>query len=180
MSQSAVVAHGSSELVERSLSAAQANAVGTRLRRRSLRFWPYRLPQGISGCMNASSHHCLPCHRLIRTVSLFDLTPMTVTVTAGRERVVWRTTIHEIRTDWTLWRRMHLADWNAVPEALRREGLDNMLARYRPVLISPSTWDAMRPTDWDQVGRPQPRRAYSADQASGSGIGRYRLRNTPS
>jgi hypothetical protein len=85
---------------------------------------------------------------------------MTVTVTAGRERVAWRTTIHEIRTDWTLWRRMHLADWNSVPEAVRGEGLDNMLVRYRRVLMSPSTWDAMRPTDWDLVPQPMRTVAY--------------------
>jgi hypothetical protein len=96
---------------------------------------------------------------------------MTVTVTAGRERVAWRTTIHEIRTDWTLWRRMHLADWNSVPEAVRGEGLDNMLVRYRRVLMSPSTWDAMRPTDWDLV--PQPMRTVAYRQMVAYWTGYY-------
>jgi hypothetical protein len=59
--------------------------------------------------------------------ALFDLTPVTITVTAGGQRVEWHTSIHEVRTDCTLWRRMHLADWNAIPETLQREGLDNML-----------------------------------------------------
>jgi len=85
---------------------------------------------------------------------LFDLTPLTVSVTAGTEHVEWRTTVHELRTDKTLWRRMHLADWNAVPESFRRQGLDNMLAKYRDVLVDPSAWDAMNATDWDLIPQP--------------------------
>jgi len=85
---------------------------------------------------------------------LFDLTPLVVSVMAGAEHVGWHTTIHELRTDWTLWRRMHLADWNAVPETLRRQGLDGMLARYRNVLVNPSAWDAMSAADWDLIPQP--------------------------
>jgi hypothetical protein len=92
--------------------------------------------------------------------ALFDLTPVTVTVTAGGQRVEWHTSIHEVRTDCTLWRRMHLADWNAIPETLQREGLDNMLEKYRPILMSPSAWDAMGPIDWDRVPQPMRTVAY--------------------
>ena len=103
--------------------------------------------------------------------TLFDLTPVTVTVTAADQRVEWHTSAHEVRSDWTLWRRMHLADWNDVPETLRREGLDNMFAKYRPILMSPPAWDAMGPTDWDLV--PQPMRFVAYRQMIAYWAGYY-------
>src|SRR6185503_6448970 len=41
------------------------------------------------------------------STALFDLSPLTVTITAASERVPWSTTVHDIQTDLTLWRRMH-------------------------------------------------------------------------
>jgi len=101
--------------------------------------------------------------------TLFDLTPIAVTVTAGDQRVQWDTSIHEVRTDWTLWRRMHLADWNAVPPVLRQEAIDNMLDKYRPILMSPSKWDGMGPSDWDLVPQPVRTVAYRQMVAYWSG-----------
>lgn len=83
-----------------------------------------------------------------------DHTPLAVTITAAGRRAPWRTTIDEITSSPSMWRRMHLADWNVVPEPLRDEGLDRMLTQYARLLNNPPAWDQMSVADWDAVPQP--------------------------
>lgn len=99
--------------------------------------------------------------------------PLTVSVAAGREYAPWQTTVEEVRTSAPLWQRMHLANWNAVPEVLRHEALDGMLERYRTVLASPRTWDDMDAEDWDLI--PQPVRVVAYRHMVAYWAGFYRV-----
>ena len=88
--------------------------------------------------------------------------PMTIQVFAGNERAEWQTTTEALAHEPALWQRMHLVNWNAVPEPLRTEGLRNMLEHYDDVLTNPRVWDRYTASDWDTV--PQPVRTIAFRQ----------------
>jgi hypothetical protein len=89
-----------------------------------------------------------------------DSTPISLTVYAGGEYAAWRSTVHAIRTDAALWRRMHLENWNSVPPDLRAQGLDALLEANRSVMANPRLWDTMTVHEWDLVPQPVRTLAY--------------------
>lgn len=99
--------------------------------------------------------------------------PLTVTVGGHAVYAPWRTSAAEVRASPAMWRRMHVADWHAVPHPIRHEGIDAMLAHYRHLLMRPSTWDRMTTADWDAV--PQPVRVVAFRQMLAYWAGYYRL-----
>jgi hypothetical protein len=101
----------------------------------------------------------------------FDTTPVTVVFTFEGEQLARQTTADDIRSNLTLWRLMHLAEWNTVPAAFRIEGLDMMIERYRSILLSPNVWDGMDAGDWDRV--PQPFRTLAYRQMVAYWAGYY-------
>jgi hypothetical protein len=102
-----------------------------------------------------------------------DTTPVEITITVGTTRVPRRVTVDDLRNNVTLWRSMHLADWNRIPTDLLRTGLDRMFVRYAQVLSNPSAWDEMNARDWDLI--PQPVRTVAFRRMIAYWAGFYRL-----
>jgi hypothetical protein len=78
--------------------------------------------------------------------AFIDSRPVQASISVPPWQLPWTTTVDALRRDVTVWRMMHLADWNRVPDDLREAGLDAMLARYRRILVSPAAWDRDRAT----------------------------------
>lgn len=90
---------------------------------------------------------------------LRDARPVRLTVTEAWRKLPLEVEADDVRRDPTLWNRMNFDDWDRVPQPLRGEGLDRLVARYARAVSGPEVWQAMTPEAWDVV--PQPVRAMA-------------------
>lgn len=92
--------------------------------------------------------------------ALSDLRPVDITVTTPSwKKVPYVVTVDRLRTDHTLWARMHFDDWDKVPVEIREPALLAMVRSYRPLFAGPAVWRQMAVTRWDRI--PQPIRAMA-------------------
>jgi hypothetical protein len=109
-------------------------------------------------------------HVTPRTPVLFDTRPIPVTITVLWERVARTGTVHQVLTDHTLWRRMHLGDWDRMEAGTRERALARMLDQYGHVLDA-TAWSGLTIHDWDLV--PQPVRALAYIRLVRHWVARY-------
>jgi hypothetical protein len=102
--------------------------------------------------LRQSLHTTSPDVRFISVYDLYvDSTPVSLTISAGWEKVPLVVSSDRVRSDVTLWRSMRLEDWDTVPLPLRADALDAMVGRYGPLLAAPDVWDRLTADDWDEV-----------------------------
>jgi hypothetical protein len=98
----------------------------------------------------------IPAQRPPDLLPLFsDTRPVRITTTTPSwTKVAETVTVDRLRTDLTLWRRMHFGDWDKISPTFREIGLAAMLRAYAPVILDQSAWRRMTASDWDDVPQP--------------------------
>lgn len=89
----------------------------------------------------------------------FDVTPVTITHTAGWQKFATTVPRYQFYSDPTLWARMHFEDWDNLGAADRDTSLRALLARSGGIIRAGDCWPVMRVQHWDAI--PQPVRAVA-------------------
>jgi hypothetical protein len=110
------------------------------------------------GLLRVATTVFVPAVAPVDTLPIFvDNVPLAFTIRGGV--APWQATRSDLVSDVRLWRRMHVEDWDTVPEPVRSEALPALVNQYRDILLQPQTWDRMSASDWDAV--PQPIRMFA-------------------